>query len=128
MEQHELFDRFVDTTLPADQFHHQQHVQVAWLFVQKHGMPAALGEFSAAIKRFADAKGATGLYHETITWAFLLIIAERQARTAAATWDAFEAANADLLVWKPSILERYYSKELLASDLARRTFLMPDLI
>ena len=80
MEQRELFDRFVDTTLPADQFHHQQHVQVAWLFVREHGMPAALGEFTAAIKRFADAKGATGLYHETITWAFLLLIAERQAR------------------------------------------------
>jgi hypothetical protein len=123
----DLFDRFVDTTLPADQFHHEQHVQVAWLFVRRHGMPAALGEFSAAIKRFADAKGATGLYHETITWAFLLIIAEREARTPSETWEAFAAANADLLTWKPSILNRYYSRELLASDLARRTFVMPDL-
>jgi hypothetical protein len=128
MDQQQLFDNFVDTSLPADQFHHQQHVQVAWLFVRKHGMPAALGEFSTAIKRFADAKGATGLYHETITWAFLLLIAERQARNPASTWPQFEAANADLLVWKPSILERYYSKELLGSELARRTFLMPDLI
>ena len=92
MEQRELFDRFVDTTLPADQFHHQQHVQVAWLFVRKHGMPAALSEFSMAIKRFADAKGATGLYHETITWAFLLLIADRQARRPAETWPLFEAA------------------------------------
>jgi len=111
MSSSELFDRFVDTSLPADQFHHRQHVNVAWLFVQKYGMPNALGEFSTAIKRFADAKGATGLYHETITWAFLLLIAERQARNPAATWEEFEAANTDLLVWKPSILERYYSKE-----------------
>ena len=124
----ELFDSFVDTSLPADQFHHQQHVQVAWLFVRKYGMPGALAEFTSAIKRFADAKGATGLYHETITWAFLLLIAERQARNPAASWPEFEAAHPDLLVWKPSILGRYYSKELLASDLARRTFLMPDLI
>jgi hypothetical protein len=123
----ELFDSFVDTSLPAERFHHQQHVTVAWMFVQKYGMPAALAEFSTAIKRFADAKGATGLYHETITWAFLLLIAERQARQPAATWEQFEAGNADLLLWKPSILSRYYSKELLASDLARRTFLMPDL-
>ena len=122
----ELFDRFVDTSLPADQFHHQQHVQVAWMFVRKYGMPAALAEFSAAIKRFADAKGATGLYHETITWAFLLLIAERHSRTPAETWPEFEASNPDLLVWKPSILERYYSKELLSSDLARRAFVMPD--
>jgi hypothetical protein len=127
MTERELFDRFVDTSLPADQFHHQQHVHVAWLFVRDYGMPAALSEFSAAIKRFADAKGAHGLYHETITWAFLLLIADRQARRPSDTWDEFEAANADLLTWKPSILNRYYSKELLASDLARRTFLMPDL-
>jgi len=124
----ELFEKFVDTTLPADQFHHHQHVQVAWLFVQKYGMPQAIGEFTAAIKRFADAKGATGLYHETITWAFLFLISDRQARRPSDTWEGFQAANADLLSWKPSILERYYSKELLASDLAKRTFLMPDLL
>lgn len=124
----DLLRGFLDTTLPADRFHHAQHVEVAWRFVREHGMPAALGEFTAAIKRFAGAKGATGLYHETITWAFLLIVAERQARTNARTWAEFAAAHPDLLVWKPSILNRYYSKELLASDLARRTFLMPDLV
>jgi hypothetical protein len=122
----ELFDRFVDTSLPADQFHHQQHVQVAWMFVRKFGMPEALREFSTAIKRFADAKGATGLYHETITWAFLLLIAERDGRAPADTFEAFAAANADLLTWKPSILERYYSSEVLKSDLAKRVFVFPD--
>jgi hypothetical protein len=126
MDERELFDRFVDTSLPAEQFHHPQHVHVAWLFVRKYGMPSALAEFTAAIRRFADAKGATGLYHETITWAFLLLIADRQARTPAETWEEFEQANQDLLTWKPSILDRYYSKELLASDLARKSFLMPD--
>ena len=94
----------------------------------KYGMPAALSEFSTAIKRFADAKGATGLYHETITWAFLLLIADRQARNPVGSWEKFSRANADLLQWKPSILSRYYSKELLASDLAKQTFLMPDLL
>lgn len=122
----DLFDRFVDTTLPSDQFHHQQHVEVAWLFVRKYGMPAALAEFTTAIKRFADAKGATGLYHETITWAFLLLIAERQAKCGAASWEAFAAANPDLLVWKPSILDQYYSRDTLQSELARNVFVFPD--
>lgn len=120
-----LLDRFVDTTLPSDEFHHEQHVHVAWMFIRRYGMPAALGEFTTAIKRFAAAKGANGLYHETITWAFLLLIAERQARTPAQTWEAFAAANPDLLCWKPSVLERYYSSEVLKSDLARQVFVMP---
>ena len=121
-----LLEAFVDTTLPSDEFHHQQHVEVAWLFVRQYGMPAALAEFTAAIKRFADAKGAPGLYHETITWAFLLLIAERQAKCGAGRWEDFAAANPDLLVWKPSILERYYSRDALKSDLARRVFVFPD--
>lgn len=128
MTDDELFDSFISTALPADQFHHEQHVRVGWMFVCRHGMPAAIGEFSEAIKRFATAKGAHGLYHETITWAFLLIIGERQAREPQASWPAFAGANPDLLTWKPSILERYYSTELLASQLARRVFVMPDLV
>jgi hypothetical protein len=128
MSDDELLHGFISTELAAEQFHHEQHVRVAWLLVRDHGMPAALGEFTSAIKRFAEAKGAHGLYHETITWAFVLIIGERIARKPADTWAAFAADNADLLSWKPSILERYYSKELLASDLARRAFVMPDLL
>ena len=124
---HDLLNAFLDTSLPAAEFHHAQHVQVAWEFVRRHGMPDALREFTAAIRRFADAKGATGLYHETITWAFLLLIADRQARRPAETWGAFADANGDLLTWKPSILDRYYSRELLATELARRSFLMPDM-
>lgn len=121
-----LLDRFNDTSLPASEFHHRQHVEVAWMFVRDYGMPAALDAFSTALKRFAVAKGATGLYHQTITWAFLLIIAERRARCHAQDFDAFAAANPDVLAWKRSILDRYYSRELLVSDLARKTFLMPD--
>jgi hypothetical protein len=128
MTDDELFDSFISTDLPANQFHHEQHVRVAWMFVCRHGMPAAIGKFSEAINRFAAAKGAHGLYHETITWAFLLIIGERQARQPADTWVAFAAVNPDLLTWQPSILERYYSKELLTSALARRAFVMPDLV
>jgi hypothetical protein len=126
MTDEELVASFLDTSLPKDAFHHKDHVHVAWLFVQRYGMPGALAEFSSALRRFADAKGATTLYHETITWAYLLLIHERQARSAAADWPAFAAANADLLSWKPSVLDSLYTPETLWSDLARRTFVMPD--
>jgi hypothetical protein len=121
-----LVEGFLDTSLPADAFHHAQHVRCAWLFVQRYGMPGALEAFPAALRRFADAKGATRLYHETITWAFLLLIHERQQRVPAADWPRFAAANADLLAWKPSVLDRLYTTETLASDVARRAFVMPD--
>src|SRR5687768_14330167 len=122
----DLLARFTDTSLPDTAFHHSEHVRVAWLFVRRHGMPAALAEFPAALRRFADAKGATTLYHATITWAFLLLIHERQERSPAADWTTFAAANPDLLRWKPSVLDRLYTPETLWSDFAKRTFVMPD--
>lgn len=121
----ELFDGFERATLES--FHHADHVRTAWLYVRRHGMPAALTEFTTALKRFAIAKGAPNLYHETITWAYLLLIAERLRDTPTDSWTEFSAAHPELLTWKPSILDRYYSAELLWSDRAKTSFVMPDL-
>lgn len=122
----ELLRQFSDTTLPASAFSHRQHVRVAWLFVTRDGMPEALTTFPRALRRYADAKGAHNLYHVTVTWAYLLLIDERQQRSGATTWDAFADQNADLLTWKPSLLDKYYTAELLWSEGARRSFVMPD--
>lgn len=126
MQDAELLAGFETASLPAEAFHHREHVRVAFLFVRRHGLPGALDEFSRALKQFAAAKGKPNLYHETITWAFLLLIGERLAREPAATWAEFAEHNPDLLTWKPSLLDRYYSHDTLWSDLARRTFVMPD--
>ena len=122
----ELLRQFEDTSLPTSFFSHQQHVRVAWLFVRRHGMPGAMTSFSDALRRFANAKGAHNLFHVTITWAYLLIIHERQETCRAMTWDSFAADNADLLAWKPSLLDRFYTAETLWSERARRSFVMPD--
>jgi hypothetical protein len=126
MTDDELLTGFENASLANEAFHHEQHVRVAWLFVQRYGMPDALARFSRALRRFAEAKGAPGRYHETITWAYLFLVAERIARGPSDTWDRFAAANRDLLTWKPSLLDRYYTSETLQSELSRRTFIMPD--
>lgn len=117
---------FRDTTLPASSFHHRDHVRMAWLYVREHGPVEAAPRFAADLQAFARAKGVPGLYHATITGAYIALIAERQRDAPADTWDAFAAAHADLLAWKPGVLDRYYSAERLWSDAARAQFLLPD--
>ena len=118
---------FEDGTLSEDRFHHSDHVRAAWLLLREGTPASALDRFSTALKRFAAAKGKTGLYHETITWAYLLLINERMERSGRGVeWDEFAAANADLLTWRPSVLDDYYRAETLGSDLARRVFVLPD--
>lgn len=118
---------FEDGTLPEDRFHHPDHVRAAWLLLKEEPPAAALERFSTALKGFAESKGKSGMYHETITWAYMLLINERMERGGRGLgWAEFAAANPDLLTWRPSVLEGYYAPETLASDLARRVFVLPD--
>jgi hypothetical protein len=119
---------FEDGTLPNTAFHHRDHVRLGWLYLRRHPPLEALTRFADGLRRFAAANGHPGLYHETITWAYLLLIHERMARGGEPTWEEFAARNPDLLGWKPSILDRYYAPETLGSELARRVFVMPDRI
>ena len=124
----EFLEQFENKTLPAEQFHHSNHVRMAWIYLQRGELLEALEKFSASLKLFAKAKGASNRYHETITWAYIFLINERINRTGETqNWEQFAADNEDLLVWKPNILEKYYRPETLKSKLAKQTFVFPDL-
>jgi hypothetical protein len=118
---------FETSALAEKDFRHRDHIRAAWLLLHEGPPAAALQRFSEALKRFAAAHGKSGLYHETITWGYMLLINERMERGGRQrSWQNFSSANADLLTWRPSILAEYYRPETLSSDLARRVFLLPD--
>ncbi len=121
----EFIKGFENCTLPAA-FHHEQHVRVVWLYLQRYPLLETLTRFSENLKRFATAHGNPDLYHETITWAYVFLIHERIRRDGETSWDEFKQANVDLLDWKNNILKYYYSEGTLASELAKRTFVFPD--
>jgi hypothetical protein len=112
---------------PSGGFHHREHVRVAWWYLCREPLAAALDRFRSGLRRFAEAQGAPGLYHETITTAYVLLIHERlDVSGRNLTWEDFSAQHADLFGWRPSILDRYYQAETLASEHARRLFVAPD--
>ncbi len=131
MTDDEFIIAFEACTLPNEEFHHADHVRMAFLYLCRFSPIEALQRFSQSLKNFAVAKGRPNLYHETITWAFLLMIRERmvrysQCRGIQPTWNEFAGNNADLLNWKDNILRRYYREETLSSELAKTTFIFPD--
>src|SRR6185295_13065783 len=118
----ELINCFEAGEVPTGGFHHEQHVRVAWHYVATRPLPEALDCFVSGLKRFALNLGKPGLYHETITIAYVLLINEPINRAEDQSWERFAAQNADLRQWKPSILDRYYTAETLWSDRAREIF------
>jgi hypothetical protein len=122
-----LIKQFESGMTSPDSFHHVDHVRLAFEYLRRYSALEALQRFSDALRRFAAAQGKAERYHETITWAYLLLIRERIARAGIEqTWEEFAARNADLLIWKGGILESLYRQETLDSALARHTFVLPD--
>jgi hypothetical protein len=111
-----------DSVVPAE-FHHVDHVRVAFEILQRHEFAEAACAYVWGLKRIAARAGNPGAYHETITIAFLSLIAERSIGMEYGGFDAFTAANGDLL--DKSALSRWYGPEQLASTIARKTFVLP---
>jgi hypothetical protein len=126
MSNEELIRCFESDALPADSFHHSDHVRLAFAYLCEHPVLPALEKFASALKRFATARGKPLLYNETITCAYFFLIRERMARCEGVSWEEFARENPDLLIWKDGVLSRYYRETTLQSDLARKVFVLPD--
>ena len=127
VDDQEFIERFEACALPAESFHHQDHVRVVWLYLRRYHVLDTLARFTEGLRRFADAHGKVNLYHETITWAYVFLIHERMKRNGhEQNWTDFVEMNADLFDWKNSVLKGYYCDETLRSDFARRIFVFPD--
>jgi hypothetical protein len=104
-------------------FTHREHVRIGHALLSCYSFPEAAFRFSVGLRTMARKGGKANLYHETITIAFLSLIAERNA-AGFADFSAFERSNPDL--FSKSVLSPYYSPQRLNAPTARATFLLPD--
>ena len=106
---------------------HREHVRLAFALLAREGdLATAAVAYRASLRRFAAAAGAAGKYHETITWAYLAIIAERMQERAYGSSHDLLAEHPDLLDHQRGALARHYDVgELLASSRARGVFVLP---
>jgi hypothetical protein len=105
------------------QFPHRAHVQVSYELLERHAFPEALLHLARGLRRLAAKAGKPEVYHETITAAFLALIAERRLRGRYADWEDFAARNPDL--FRKELLEKIYDPGVLRSTVARQTFVLP---
>jgi hypothetical protein len=115
--------RFARGELDASMFPHREHVRMGFEMLRRHDFAATAYHYSFALRAMTARAGKPEAFHQTITIAFLALIAERM-QVGTADFLAFERANPDLM--DRSALARWYRPERLALEAARRTFLLPD--
>ena len=108
---------------PAD-FDHTAHLRAAFCLLRRSAFLEACIAMRAGLQDLARRAGRPGLYHETITIAFMSLVAQRAASQPGVAWDDFVAAHPDLR--DRALLGRWYRRETLESAQARERFVMPD--
>lgn len=130
MNDEEHLRRFEDHSLPKEEWTHRAHLKVAYLYLIQFSFAEALERLRAGIQAYNAAQGIqdtpTGGYHETMTqiWLQLVSTALRQFGPAD-TADAFFDAQTQLCDKRTPLL--FYSRDLLMSPEAKRSFVAPDL-
>ncbi len=137
--------QFEACTLPYVHWTHRAHLRVAWLYVTRCGLAGAIPKVTAGIRAYNRSQGIvdtpTGGYHETMTVAWLHVVAAMLAEygpTGAVYPDSppllapdappsLEFLEAQPQLREKKLLRLYYSRARFGSPAAKYTFVPPDL-
>ena len=118
--------QFEALDIAADNFDHEAHLYVAWQYLAEFELLEAIDRYRRSLRRLTAKLGVPDKYHETITWAYMIAVAERRQALPEDDWEAFRAANPDLFERGGGFIRRHYSDSTIGSPLAQKLFLLPD--
>ena len=121
----EFLAAFENVTLSYAQWTHEAHVRMAFLYLRREDFENALPWVRERIGCYNRARGNPNGYNETITVAFLRVVADRLAQhEIAPDFETFKATHPELL--DSRLLMRHYSKPVLLAEDAKARFVEPD--
>ncbi|MBT8485740.1 MAG: hypothetical protein HKO59_15605 [Phycisphaerales bacterium] len=128
-EADDLLDRFERCVIPLEAWTHHTHLSVAIAYLRRLPLDAACDAMRRGIMAFNATHGIEsrpdGGYHETITWAWMQVLAV-VLREAPATADADAILERYPALLEKRLLLRFYSRDLIMSEDARTGIVQPD--
>lgn len=114
-------------SLDPARFNHRMHLAFGWHYLQRDGFPEGALHFRRHLQDFVAKVGAQSKYHETITWAYLVLLNEERCLRSppGESFDTMIQRRPDLLDHRNGPIARCYSKSQLDSPDARRVFMLP---
>ena len=116
----EFLDAFHSCRLRTSEFRHADHLRLAWLHLSREPFETALSRVRSGIRAFAKHHNLSGLYHETITTAWVHLLATHSEKS----FNEFLTVNESRL--SSNLLHSFWTPEILASREARSHWIPPD--
>ena len=129
MSDQQLWDAFVSRSIASSDWTHRAHVRVAFLHLRRHSFSNSLALLRTRIQELNKVHGTPEAidrgYHETVTQAFLRLIADAALRSVVRDSAGFCDENPTLL--DKRVLLEFYSRERIMSAEAKERFVEPDI-
>jgi hypothetical protein len=104
----EDLERFIRGEIEAAAFPHREHLRMGFEMLRRYDFATSAFQYSKALKMMVAKVGKPQAFHQTVTIAYLALIAER---IESGNWADFEAvAGANLDLFDPSVLRRWYCR------------------
>ena len=131
LEIDEFLAAFEAAELPRARWTHGAHLLTGACYVHVLGEAAAIDKMRHCVVRHNESVGTantdTSGYHETITVAWIKLLAELLRKSGPMDRAAFAALAVDRFEADRKILSRYYSFDLIRSVEARKNWIAPTL-
>lgn len=116
---------FERATLDPAAFGHREHLYVAWCYLRALPLEEALARYVRHLRSLTAALGAATKFHATITWVYVVLLHAAMDRAPDASFAQLLADNPALADHGSGALHAYYDRAQLASEEARRHFVLP---
>lgn len=120
--------RFADCSLPPEWFTHEAHLRLAYLHLNKYGLEQAILNLCTQIKRYDAYWGDGTKFHRTLTEASAKVMHHFMTKARSGDFQGLMQEFPNLQHNFRDLLKTHYSRSLLQEELARSTFLEPDLL
>jgi hypothetical protein len=130
MDDEAFLQQFETAAWPLKDWHHQQHIKVAYLYLRRYPFDTAMAKIRDGIKVYNAAhkvpEGLTSGYHETMTQAWMRLVHFTLCEYGPAeNADGFYEQSPQLQQKK--ILRFFYTKEVFQTPQAKAEFVEPDI-
>jgi hypothetical protein len=124
----EFSTAFKNATLNSKLFNHEAHPRLAWIYINRDGFDDAITHVCSQIINYATSLGAADKYNETVTVAAVKAVYHFYLKSKSDNFRDFIEEFPRLKTNFKDLLAQHYGIDIFNSDVAKCSFLEPDLL
>ncbi|MRX27001.1 N-formylglutamate amidohydrolase [Kangiella sp. HZ709] len=124
----QLIEKFEQQQFKGDDFHHLEHLKVAWHYICNESLSVAKEKFHNNVMALVKKLGAENKYHRTLTDFMLDYLFHLRAYLGSDCWQRLEEESLLIVKDAKKLISFYYSDKVIWSDKAKSTYLEPDIL